>query len=272
MNALYIVTVYVIIADTLLLMGHQDDTRSRITTAEILTVAVVAAKYFQNHHERALAILQLTHYLPAFSLSRFNRRLHHSQAYLTDLVTWLGEQTAQMGLCVMDALPLPVCKKVRADRCRKVRGRGFMGWSSAKREWYFGWRLHWLCDTVGVPITFTLLPAAWHELTAFHDLTADLPPGTLVVADGAYISHTDEHMAWDAGRIGLIPKRHRRMKYPNSAEELACLTRYLPVIETAHSQLDKMGITRLHARTQAGFSLKVAASLLALVFNHLLPD
>src|SRR5690348_4758611 len=154
MNALYIVTVYVIIADTLQMMGYRDNERSRITTAEILTVAVVAAKYFQNHHERALAILQLTHYLPPLSLSRFNRRLHNSEGLLTELITWLGEQSAESGLYVVDALPLPVCKKVRAERCRKVQGRGFMGWSSAKREWYFGWRLHWICDITGLPITF----------------------------------------------------------------------------------------------------------------------
>lgn len=98
MNTLYIVTGYVIIADTLEAMGYKDDARASITTAEILTVAVV------------------------------------------------------------DALPLPVCKKVRAERCRKVQGRGFMGWSSSKREWYFGWRLHWICDTLGVPITLPSYP------------------------------------------------------------------------------------------------------------------
>jgi hypothetical protein len=32
-----------------------------------------------------------------------------------------------------------------------------------------------------------------------------------------------------------------------------------------------MGITRLHARTHAGFSLKVTAALLALSFSHLVP-
>jgi len=58
MNATYIVTSYVVIDDVLKGIGHVDDSRATISSAEIMTVAVVAAKYFQNHHERALCLLQ----------------------------------------------------------------------------------------------------------------------------------------------------------------------------------------------------------------------
>jgi hypothetical protein len=45
---------------------------------------MVAAKYFQNHHERALVVMQGLGYLPKLSLSRFNRRLH-------ELIILLGQ-------------------------------------------------------------------------------------------------------------------------------------------------------------------------------------
>ena len=57
MNDTYIVTKYVVIDDILKAYGYQDDSRSQSSAAEILTVAVVAAKYLQNHHERTLYIL-----------------------------------------------------------------------------------------------------------------------------------------------------------------------------------------------------------------------
>ncbi len=82
MNATYIVTSYVVIDDVLELIGHTDDARARVSSAEIVTVAIVAAKYFQNHHERALCLLQQTGYLPKLSVSRFNRRLHVLQDIL----------------------------------------------------------------------------------------------------------------------------------------------------------------------------------------------
>jgi hypothetical protein len=57
MNDTYIVTAYVVIDDVLKAYGFVDDSRATGTAAEILTVGVIAAKYFQNHHERALCVM-----------------------------------------------------------------------------------------------------------------------------------------------------------------------------------------------------------------------
>lgn len=76
MNDDYIVPVYVIMDELLTLMKYQDDCRAQITAAEILTVAVVAAKYLQNHHERAVCLMQRLGYIGKVSVSRFNRLLH----------------------------------------------------------------------------------------------------------------------------------------------------------------------------------------------------
>ncbi|MBA3438836.1 MAG: IS982 family transposase, partial [Pyrinomonadaceae bacterium] len=50
MNAEWIITVFVILDELLTKGGHQDHQLSQVGDAEVLTVAVVAAKYFQNHH------------------------------------------------------------------------------------------------------------------------------------------------------------------------------------------------------------------------------
>jgi len=42
------------------------------------------------------------------------------------------------------------------------------------------------------------------------------------------------------------------------------------MIETVNSQLEKMGVQRLHARTLPGFMVKLLASLTALSFAHVL--
>ncbi len=64
MNATSIVTVCVVIDDVLKAMGHWDDSRATISSAEVVTVAIVAARFFQNHHERALCMLPQTGYCP----------------------------------------------------------------------------------------------------------------------------------------------------------------------------------------------------------------
>lgn len=268
MNATYIVTSYVVIDDVLELIGHTDDTRTRVSSAEILTVAIVAARYFQNHHERALCLLQQTGYLPKLSVSRFNRRLHALQDILLLIASLLGEMMATGNVFVIDTMPVPVCKRVRAARCRKVQGDDYLGYCASKRAYYCGWQLHLVCDATGVPVAFELLPARWDELTLVQDLLSLLPEGSVVVADKGYISDTDQQLSYINGRVRLVPKQRRNMR-GNTTQDAELIRTHRSRIETVNSQLEKMGLQRLHARTNPGFALKVLASLLALTFTNI---
>lgn len=268
MNALYIVTTYVVLDDTLKAMHYQDDVRARVTTAEILTVAVLAARYFQNHHERALWVLQQIHAIPRLSTSRFNRRLHQVQVVFEHLVRFVSQQVAQTWLCCIDTLPLPICKRVRLERCRKAQGKMYLSWCASKREWYFGWQLHWVCDLRGVPFAFEVLPASWHELTLVQDLLVELPPYTMVLGDKGYLSKIQQALAWQTGQVYLLTPHQRHMK-PLPTDAHALLAAHRHTVETAHSRLEKMGVQRLHAPTHTGFLLKLFASLFALTIQAL---
>jgi hypothetical protein len=134
-----------VIDDVLKAYGFQDDPRATGYGAEILTVAVIAAKYFQNHQERALVILSRLVYVRGLSVSRFNRRLHALQAWLSGMVQVVAEVFTTGEVFIIDSMPLPVCKRVRASRCRKLRGKPFCGYCAAKKEKFFGWRLHLVC-------------------------------------------------------------------------------------------------------------------------------
>lgn len=54
MNDHLIVTIYVVTDDLLKASCHTSHPLASVSDAEILTVAIVAAAYFHNHHERAL--------------------------------------------------------------------------------------------------------------------------------------------------------------------------------------------------------------------------
>jgi hypothetical protein len=269
MNDTYIITAYSVIEDVLRAYGHQDDMRSSISGAEILIVAVVAAKYFQNHHERALCILIQLGDIPAISVSRFNRRLHALKDWLYAIVTLLSELFAQGEAFIIDSMPLPVCKRVRAMRCKKVRGKAYCGYCAAKREKFFGWRLHLVCTVEGVPVAFDILPAAQHDLTPIHELTVHLPAGATVFGDKAYIATDDARTIFEETSIRLVSVKRKNMA-PNRWADDFDLRRYRKRIETVYSQMEAMGIQRLHARTNHGFDLKAWASLLALAFTNII--
>lgn len=269
MNDTYIVTAYSVIEDLLKAYGYQDDPRARVSAAEVLIVAVVAAKYFQNHHERALCILVQLGDIPPLSVSRFNRRLHALRDWLYGIVTLLGEIFATGEAFIIDSMPLPVCKRVRARRCKKVRGKAYCGYCAAKREKFFGWRLHLICTADGVPVSFEMLPASEHDLTPIHELTVNLPAGASVFGDKGYISADDAHTIFEETEVRLVSIRRQNMA-PNTWADDFDLRLYRKRIETVYSQMEAMGIQRLHVRTNPGFDLKAWASLLALAFTNVI--
>lgn len=267
MNDDVIVTAYVVIAEVMDEAGHQDHVLAQVTDAEVLTVAVVAAAYFQNHHARALQVMQGMGYLSGrLSTSRFNRRLHALGCWLESLLEWLGELFTTGEVFLLDSLPLPVCRRVRARRCRKVRGRVYCGYCAAKKEKFFGWRLHLVTTATGLPVAFSLLPGSLHDLPPVHELTVSLPAAASVYTDKGYNSKEDEASILIDTEVRLVPQRKANMA-PNTWLDKVALRTHRTRIETTNSQLAAMGIQRLHAQTNPGFELKVLASLFALVIS-----
>lgn len=269
MDDSFIIAAYSILADTMKELGHDSHCLARVTDPEILTVAVVAAKYFHNHQERALCLMIQLGYIRALSVSRYNRRLHALASWLEGMLVVLGELFAKGKAFIIDSLPLPVCRRIRARRCKKVRGKAFCGYCAAKQEKFFGWRLHLVCTPAGIPVSFALLEASHHDLTPVHELCYVLPQGACVYGDKGYNSADDETTLLAETEVKLVPTRRKDMKLQNTLTEFFALKRYRKGIETVNSQLESMGTQHLRARTNEGYFIKVYASLFALICTNL---
>ncbi len=264
----FIVTAFVIIDKTMQALGHRDDVRAGASDAEVLTVAVVAAKYFQNHLERGLPMMHLGRYLSGpLSVSRFNRRLHRLADWLGLIVEALGELFATGESFLIDSMPVPVCRRARARRSRKLRGKAFCGYCAAKKEKFFGWRLHLICTTEGVPVAFDLVPGGLHDLTPIHELTYGLPEGAAVYGDKAYNAGDDEATILADTEVRLVPLRKANMR-PNLWADKLALRAWRKRVEALYSQLEAMGVQRLRARSTLGLQLKLHASLLAAIITN----
>jgi hypothetical protein len=276
MDDIKIITAYCIVADTMHALGHRSDERARVSDAEVLWIAIVSAMYFQNHHARTLWVLYQTRWLSyPLSPSRFSRRLHALAPWLEWLPELVGQLFGHSEAYIIDSMPVPVCHRVRARRCRKLRGphsRAFFGRCAAKETTIFGWRLHLIVSAAGIPVSFQLLPASFHDLTPIYELTWVLPAGAVLYGDKAYISAAVKRALRPTVRrphgVRLVA-RHKKSMCPNTWAERCELREYRPRVETANSQLVSMGVQALHARTDQGLALKVLASLLALAFINL---
>ncbi len=74
---LTIVALYTISDDLLIAIGHQEHPQAKMSDAEVMTAALVAARYFGGNQQTACAVLKTLGYIPnMLGHSRFNRRLH----------------------------------------------------------------------------------------------------------------------------------------------------------------------------------------------------
>jgi hypothetical protein len=69
--------------------------------------------------------------------------------------------------------------------------------------------------------------------------------------------------------VRLVPVRRATMRPHAWVMDDIEVRTYRHPIETVNSQLEKMGIERLDARTNAGFELKVHATLIALICTNM---
>lgn len=139
---------------------------------------VGAALYFGNHQERGLCVVRGMGYIrQPLSVSRFNQRLHALCDLLRLVLETLTGLAREGEAFIIDSMPLPMCKRVRASRCRKLRGKVYYGYCATKDEHFFGLRLHLVCDCAGVPVAFSVQPASVHDTRPAEALLTALPSG-----------------------------------------------------------------------------------------------
>ena len=81
-----IIATFCLCDDLLKAIKHQESAfAQQLNDAEVMTIALVAASYFQGRHDPARFMLAQHGYIPGrLSKSRFNRRLHRLKSNLGD--------------------------------------------------------------------------------------------------------------------------------------------------------------------------------------------
>ena len=60
---------------------------------------------------------------------------------------------------LIDSMPVEVCMNVRSYRCKLLSGKEFIGFCKAKKKFYYGFKLHMITTSKGLPIEFIITPA-----------------------------------------------------------------------------------------------------------------
>jgi transposase len=265
---LEIITIYAVCDDVLQALNVTDDPQTTMTTAEVMTTALVAARFFGGCLEHSRALLKEAAYIPCMlSKSRFNRRLHAIaeglwQAVLAALAAVHQGHNPEQAY-IVDSFPVAVCDNIRIRRCRKYRDEAYRGYCANKKRYVYGLKAHVVVTAQGVPVEVVLAPASYSDGRMGKTLHLDLPEGATVYADAAYTDYGWEDALAETGQIRLHVARKANSKRPHPPYLRYLADRVRKQVETTFSQIAAQLGRRIHAVTPRGFELKVFLFILA---------
>jgi hypothetical protein len=140
-----ITAIYAITEDLLKASGHTEDCRTQMSDGEVLTAALVAARFFGGNHKQACDYLLEHGYMPEMlTPSRFSRRLHRLFLPLLDLFDCLGMILKSINASteyLLDSFPVPICDNIRIPRARLVQSEDYRGYIASKKRYFYGIRV-----------------------------------------------------------------------------------------------------------------------------------
>lgn len=266
-----IVAIYTLVSDFLMAIHHDEDPQCRMSDAEVMTTAIVAALFFAGNYESARRLLAEPRYMPTMlSKSRFNRRLHRVKALFLSLFSLLGEHWKGLNtdsLYAIDTFPVAVCDNYRIRRCRLYQGEAYRGFIASKKRYFYGLKIHLVVTQDGQPVEFFLTPGADNDVECLDLFDFDLPPGSEVYADRIYTNYLLEDVLNEAD-IQFKPLRKKNLTRQWEPWERYWIHLHRKMIETAGSLIERLLPKSIHAVTGVGFELKVSLFILAMSFNH----
>ena len=232
-----------------------------------MTIALVAAEFFTGNQQAALDFLSSHGYIPSFSKSRFNRRLHRLPETLWQQALFVLAQMHQKSnpdrVHVVDTFPVPVCHNIRIKRCKLYRDEAFRGYCASKGQYYFGLKVSVIVTEAGEPVEMVLVPGSTTDITALRSMDLNLPEGSTLFGDSGFLDRQFERgLGEEAGLRLVVPRRSNMKEQLEGCLEFICGVRRKRV-ETTFSQLTQRLARSIHAVTARGFELKVLLTVLA---------
>jgi hypothetical protein len=164
-------------------------------------------------------------HLPSYQA--FNRRLNRLAPGFEQLITeTLADHVAQLaGRAdrLIDSLPIMLAKWPRSGAAKVARGVADQGFSSSKRSYYYGVKLHTIAlrrtKKLPLPALLHLSRASQHDLSTFRELSPDLGSGYLF-GDKAYADKETKSVLAERGTHLVTPYKRKRNELATSAPAL----------------------------------------------------
>ena len=210
------------VADDLFKAMHlREDSQVHMNNAEVVTVALTAARFFGGNLEKSRQFLQEGKYIPKMlSRSRLCRRLHaipnEFWQYLPLSLPGVQQEMETIKEFIIDSFPIPVCDNIRIPRRHLYKDEQYRGKCASKRHYFLGLKAHVLMTSNYHPIEWMLTAGCENDCKAFDRFALNLPPDSVIYADSIYTNYEIEDLLLDTCNIKLNSQRKANSKRPRS--------------------------------------------------------
>jgi len=262
----FTIAIYCFVDDYLKIGHPKAGARRKLTDAQVITTALVAARYFSGNFAKARLYLREVHQFDFPDKSNFNRHLHRLASTITSLFVALGESLKALNVSskyMIDSFPIAVCKNIRIKRCKLLRHKAYRGKNMSKREYFYGFKVQVITTLEGLPVQYFICAGSFHDITAFKSMNIDLPPGSQLYADSGYTDYELEDYYKELEQIHLLAVRKSNSKRRDHPA-MDFIKKYMRKrIETTFSEITAYFPKKIHAVTIQGFLLKVVLFIFA---------
>ena len=161
----YATIIYVISDEVLRLLKVNDDNQSKMSNAEVITFAILTARFFVGNYKKARYFCKRLGLFPdILSNSRLNRRIRNiSWTYwqaIFRFLAFLSKNAVDTCYFAVDSFPVSYCQKNRIDKRKRFLDRSFLGFSASKKRYFCGIKVHMVVTNQGRPVEVHFKPGA----------------------------------------------------------------------------------------------------------------
>jgi len=126
----FTIAIYCFVDDYLNIGHPKAGGKRKLTDAQIVTTAIVAARYFAGNFVKARLYLKEVHQFNFPDKSNFNRHLHRLAPIISSLFFAFGQSLKQLNISseyLIDSFPVTVCRNIRIPRCKLLDNEAYRG-------------------------------------------------------------------------------------------------------------------------------------------------
>lgn len=243
-----------------LILNRKVGRPAHLTVSETITILLFSQLTSPQRLLKDVWRWAITNHSEDFRLPCYSKFVEHCHKAIPHLAHLL-EQTfcIDAPIKLIDSTMLPVCRTCRADS-HKV-AKGYAAWGKNHQGWWYGFKLHALCDLNGMLCGILFTPANAADSQQIPKLINDATK--ILVGDGGYNARVMRAKMWREHRCLVLAPAHPKQKKKLTSKAQIVLLRAREKIECTFDYLkNHLNLVTSFPRSINGYLLNYLRNLL----------